>query len=526
MVIALIGIISIQGIWIHDAYEQKKAELKLHTNEALNQLVEEIQEDEAENYLDLKFGGVDSLVNEVILFDELDSEELVQDENIMIIREGDSLQNKVKIEVRTDKHAVVSERDSEVIVKHHVNGNEKTLHEIHEKLVVKMERIHDSLEKDLDWVEDVGGKMNKIESIVQHFTYEKLLAGELKDRLPKEELEAKLKEVLSEQGLGSSFDYAVRDEKKGEILNEYQSEGFDLDKAEYKKSLFPKDRSKAGNYVILLQLGNEDGLIWSHIHPMIWMSIVFTLLIILAFSFALYFIFKQKKVSRIKNDFINNMTHELKTPLASISLASASIKHPEVIQDPKQINAFVDVIESERNRMNSHIERVLEMAAMENNQFKLKLQREDFKTLINKSLKNIELSLLNVGGEVQFDTSSDQTPVLADAFHLVNAITNVLDNAIKYSDEKPKIEITLKDSGNYYDLEIKDEGIGMTKKSVKLAFDKFYREESGNIHNRKGFGLGLSYVKSIVEGHNGEVKLESVLNKGTTVVISLPKDAS
>ncbi|MEZ4938220.1 MAG: HAMP domain-containing sensor histidine kinase [Crocinitomicaceae bacterium] len=523
MVVALIGIILIQGIWINDAYDQKKAELKLHANEALNQLVDKISEDEAESYLNLKFGGVDSILNEVIVLEGSNGKEI--SENVVVIQGNhrDSIKNQIKIEVRTDDHKNVKEKGADVEFKQKTKGHNTLIHQIHENLIVKMEEIHEDLEKDLHWVGGIGDKMDKIESIVQHFTYEKLFAGDLKDRLPKEALEKKIEEVLADQGLGKSYQYVVQDRKKGEFVEDYQSDSYNDKKEAYEKALFPKDKANSGDFILLLQLENEDGIIWSHIHPMIWMSVIFTLLIIIAFSFALYFIFKQKKVSRIKNDFINNMTHELKTPLASISLASASIKHPEVISNPKQINEFVDVIEKERIRMNSHIERVLEMASMENNQFKLKLEKENLKKLINRSIGNVKLSLENQEGKIDWDCELDQVLIKADAFHLVNALTNVLDNSIKYSDKNPEINLELKEVGMNYELTIQDNGIGMSKKSVKLAFDKFYREETGNIHNRKGFGLGLSYVKSIVEGHHGEVSLESTVNKGTTVKITLPK---
>ncbi len=493
----------------------------MHANDALNRLVQRIGEDEAENYLKFRFGGVDSLVNEFIIREE-DSDSLgnYHKERMMIISDEDSMDQDIRIEVRTDANNVLSVTNDKIELEEELKKEEQ-LHRIHEKLVIRMEWIHEDLEKALKWTEGVDSKIGNVETVVQHFAIESIFGGDLNKRLPKEKLEDALEEALEEEGLAGNFEYAVYNESKEDPVKDYATEDFNADEKAYSKALFPNDRKGKG-YELRLQIPNEEGLIWEEIHPMIWLSIVFTLLIILAFVFALYFIWKQKKVSQIKNDFINNMTHELKTPLASISLANASIRHPEVLNDQKQIMEFTEIIEKERIRMNSHIEKVLEMASMENNEFKLKLELIDFKQLVSKSISSIGLALDNVGGEIVFNCDLDEAKIAADDFHLTNSITNILDNSIKYCDGSPKILVDLKKLGNKYQLRIKDNGIGMTSKSVKLAFDKFYREETGNIHNRKGFGLGLSYVKNIVEGHEGTVKLESELNKGTTVIIEIP----
>lgn len=174
--------------------------------------------------------------------------------------------------------------------------------------------------------------------------------------------------------------------------------------------------------------------------------------------------------------------------------------------------------------MNSHIEKVLEIAAMEKEEVKLEFNKLDVQEVLNQSISNVNLNLKEVGGELRLNVTPESTEIQGDVFHLLNAFTNILDNSIKYSDEAPKIEIELFDDAKNVWIKIKDNGIGMSRKTVQHAFDKFYREESGNIHNRKGFGLGLSYVKYIIDQHQGEISLDSEKGKGTTVNIKLPKN--
>ena len=216
------------------------------------------------------------------------------------------------------------------------------------------------------------------------------------------------------------------------------------------------------------------------------------------------------------------MTHELKTPLASISLASSSIIHPEVINKPEEIRKYTTIIESEKDRINSHIERVLDIATLDKGDLKLDLNPTDLIPIIHSSLKNVSLSLTEIDAKHSFKSKLDTAPINADEFHLTNVLTNVLDNSIKYRKDALHIDIELSKSGTNYIISITDNGIGMTSKEQGLAFDKFYRAQTGKIHNSKGFGLGLSYVKGIVLQHKGTVELKSKPQSGTTVIIKLP----
>jgi two-component system phosphate regulon sensor histidine kinase PhoR len=228
-------------------------------------------------------------------------------------------------------------------------------------------------------------------------------------------------------------------------------------------------------------------------------------------------------MSQVKNDFINNMTHELKTPLASISLAASSIQHPNVIQNPEEIQRFIAIIRSEERRMNEHVERVLDMAALDHQELKMNRAPVDLIELISESIEHVQLAVDNTNGKVEFTSKLESAPLTADKFHLLSALINILDNSVKYQKGELKVKINLSADSNGYRIHFTDNGIGMKKSAVKQAFDKFYREETGNIHTTKGFGLGLSYVKSIIEAHNGVIVLTSEVNNGTEVQIILPK---
>lgn len=309
------------------------------------------------------------------------------------------------------------------------------------------------------------------------------------------------------------------------IVPLYKTDQFKRKKktTEFKKELFPNDHLTGDGFELVLQFDGTSGFVWSGIKSIVMLCIGFTLLILLCFGYSLHFIFKQKRLSQVKNDFINNMTHELKTPLASISLAASSIQHPNVIQNPTEIERFVAIIRSEEKRMNEHVERVLDMAALDYQELKMNRELCDLLELLRDAMQHVALTVEAVNGEMTFSSEVETASIHVDAFHVTSAFINILDNSVKYRKEEPLINIRLKEEADRYLISFTDNGIGMKRSAMKRAFDKFYREETGNIHTRKGFGLGLSYVKGIVEAHGGSISLNSEVNQGTTVEIRFPR---
>jgi signal transduction histidine kinase len=231
---------------------------------------------------------------------------------------------------------------------------------------------------------------------------------------------------------------------------------------------------------------------------------------------------RQKKISDIKTDFINNMTHEFKTPLATISIAVDSINNSKIIDTPDKIRSYTKVIKEENNRMNARVEEVLQMALLDSKDFKLVTRDIDLNTLIRKVTDTIRLQVENKEGSMTVDLGAERTTIKADEVHLSNVFMNLLDNANKYSPGKPEIRVTTRNIGSSVAVAVEDKGIGMSPETQHRVFDKFFRVTSGNIHNVKGFGLGLSYAKAIVLAHKGTLNVSSEPGKGSRFEVLLP----
>ena len=256
-----------------------------------------------------------------------------------------------------------------------------------------------------------------------------------------------------------------------------------------------------------------------------WMitgSLLFTL-IITAFFLTIRTLLRQKKLGDMKNDFINNMTHELKTPLATISLAVDALKSEKVLSNPEKLSYFTNMIKDENKRMNKHVESILQAAQMERQEVQLNLRDLHVHDIIKNVLNNLQLQIEEKQGKVDVQLNATNDLMLADEVHLTNLINNLVDNALKYSkDDSFQLHISTKNAGKYIRITVEDHGIGMNKETLARVFEKFYRAHTGNVHNVKGFGLGLSYVKTMVEAHGGKVKADSVIGKGSTFTVDLP----
>ena len=252
------------------------------------------------------------------------------------------------------------------------------------------------------------------------------------------------------------------------------------------------------------------------------LSLTFTLVIVVAYSSAIYQLIKQKQISEIKSDFINNMTHEFKTPIATINLAVEAIKNPKIIDDKEKVLRYLQMIRDENKRMHAQVENVLRISKLEKNQLDISKDRADVHDIIEDAITHVDLIVADRGGYIKPHLKAERSEVLANEMHFTNVIVNILDNAVKYSPEAPKIDVFTEVVGNYIIIKIQDQGAGMSKAVLKKVFEKFYREHTGDIHNVKGHGLGLAYVKKIVDDHQGEVYAESEKGKGSTFYIKLP----
>lgn len=267
---------------------------------------------------------------------------------------------------------------------------------------------------------------------------------------------------------------------------------------------------------------NIKSLVLKQMRWMIIGAIFFTLMIISAFYITVRALLRQKKLSEIKNDFINNMTHEFKTPLATISLAVDALRNDKVIRDRDKMDYFSRIIKEENKRMNKHVETILQAAVMDKQEVQLTKVRLHVHPVIEDIIQNHVLQLEEKNGKAELQLNARNDLVEADAVHFRNLISNLVDNSIKYSRENPVIKISTANSNKTLSIRVEDNGIGMSKETLRRIFEKFYRAHTGNLHNVKGFGLGLSYVKTIVDAHHGKIKVESTPGKGSAFTIEIP----
>lgn len=346
----------------------------------------------------------------------------------------------------------------------------------------------------------------------------------------REEIRDKLKSAFDMHGLNEiPFEFAV-----GPIIGEQLlSDNFaraNQDSANNKSIVYPLispsgsiSESLSPEELLVVVVPDFKNIVWKKMTWMIIGSVLFTILIFVAFFVTLKALLRQKKLSEIKSDFINNMTHEFKTPLATISLAVDALKNEKVINDRTKTEYFSGIIKEENKRMNKQVETILQAAMLDKEQLQLNLKTFHAHELISTAVNNMKLPVEEKQGrlEVSFDAANDL--VCADEVHFTNLVNNLLDNAVKYSMDNLLIKLSTLNVNNHFRIKIEDNGIGMNKETLHRIFEKFYRAHTGNIHNVKGFGLGLSYVKTIVNAHHGKIKAESTLGKGSCFIIDIPQ---
>lgn len=357
--------------------------------------------------------------------------------------------------------------------------------------------------------------------------------------LDPDKIQVYLHEALKNQGINLDFSFAIysnKDQrfivKNGKFIDDKKSKYSDsstdskqgiLDTKYEVKLLSTEFKSPAS---LKLYFKNKTEWMWYNILPTLLLNLIFTLLILIGFSYTIYIIFKQKKISQMKTDFVNNMTHEFKTPIATISLAADSILSPNIFNDQNKVKKFINIIKEENARLLDQVEKVLQIAKLDKRKIHLKISEVDIHDILDKTIDHLELKLNQKGGQIVKKYRAENPFVMGDETHLMNIFNNLIDNAIKYSVDNTKIEIETNNVRNGLEIIVKDNGIGLTKEEINHIFDKFYRVSTGNIHNIKGFGLGLAYVKAFVEAHKGKIHVKSIKGQGSEFKIYLPKNVS
>jgi len=362
----------------------------------------------------------------------------------------------------------------------------------------------------------------KIELMNQAFA--ELAEGQqaILDRLDTGSVKRMLKKRLVEKGISENFELGLLNDKEEIVPIGQVSDVLRLKSYGVQAKLFPNDILGKDNFLFIFFPEKNN-----HVIRQVWLpifsSIVFIFVIIFCFIYAIKVIIRQKELSKIKNDFINNMTHEFKTPLATVSLAVEALQDPDLSNQDKFRTRYLGIIKDENKRLVSQVEKVLQAAALDKKDFQLKIEPINLTELLESNVEHICLQVEKRGGKINFVNKLRNGEIEGDAFHLTHIFNNLLDNANKYSKENPVIRVEAWEQADNVLVSIQDQGIGLSKEAIKKIFDKFYRVPTGNVHDVKGFGLGLSYVKTMVEAHKGEIHVQSDPGKGSTFTINLPK---
>ena len=369
----------------------------------------------------------------------------------------------------------------------------------------------------LKWVKKRSSEFQNMsdQMINEIYQWEKTL------ELDNKEIEYTLNQALAYTNIQTPYEYAII--KNGIVQNGKfkKSQKNDFLKSKYSVRLFPDNIIRQDIVLSVIFPERTNYLLGS----MVWIlggSMLFSLFILATFALSLYFIIRQKKVSEMKSDFINNMTHEFKTPIATISLAADTIVNSRVINDEVSIRHFIGMIKKENSRMNKKVETILQIASLDKKEIEFKFENVSLHTVIEHAIDTIEIQVHQRNGKINLNLNAEEPYLYGDFEHLTNLVSNLMDNAIKYSPEVPDITVTTKNGDKGIILSVEDKGIGMTKAVQSKIFERFYRQSSGNVHDVKGFGLGLNYARSIIEAHKGHISVFSEPGNGSRFEIFLP----
>ncbi len=501
MTISLIVFVVLQFYWIKELYTALNQEFSNKVYSAMESSTQKVAQLEVDKYLNQEYknfgknviAGNGSQPTQTYIQQNTDSanrstitfqKSIVESQNIPISRRGDSLK---LTKLYTDEGI----------------------------LKIKKENTSEPLTAQLS--KDINNNTYALRE------FAKLSASSLpiEKRVDEKTLDSVLTQELKLNGLNTKFGFAVMNNKNEltKITSKIFNEKKNKDSYTYPLFTDSKDRTL---YTLALVFPDDDYYLAKNNLPMLLGTIMSLLTILGIYIISINYMMRQKKIAEVKTDFINNMSHEFKTPLATISVATDSLANDKIATNPEKVKYYSGLINQENLRMKKQVENVLNMSKLERNEVKLFLKETDVRSLIKEITESFGLIVAQRNGTLTQEFNTQKYVFKIDEFHFSNALVNLLDNANKYSPENPEITVRTRNEGNWYVIEISDKGMGMDIENRNKIFEKFFREETGNIHNVKGQGLGLSYVKKIIELHKGQISVESAKGKGSTFVVKLP----
>jgi two-component system phosphate regulon sensor histidine kinase PhoR len=537
MSIALSGLILLQAYWLRHDLRLKEQQLGQNVMLAMNAIVGKIEETENQRIIIRHFlSSGDSIST-----DGLNTDSLLQSmANLAALPpsmpitpalpaspEIDRVKERLETNIRKLRQPVKVQRDQLQIP-----GTVDSIFDIRIERDIEQKEVYaiqlaseearfDSIAKETE--RRMASRIRKLSTLMQKFTFQiSDRSDNIFNRLDTITLDSIVKSELSHHNVDLPYTYAIsRPDQNRMIFVKAGGDTAAIKRSTYHLPLFPGDFIKRNEEFLLSFSGKMNFLLLS-MWPLLLSSIVFTLAICIGFGYTMSIILKQKKLAEIKNDFINNMTHEFKTPIATIAIANESIRDPRVSNDVEKLGYYTSVIRDENQRMLRQVENVLQMAQIDKGELVLNKAEIDIVDVLQKAVQSAILTIRQREGQLNLNYTGQPIQVYADGNHLLNVFTNLIDNANKYSPESPQILLEAKVENGNAVISITDRGIGMSKEVQKRIFDTFYRATAGNIHDVKGFGLGLSYVKAILEAHHGSIVVLSEPGHGSTFTLTLP----
>ncbi|MBK7134368.1 MAG: HAMP domain-containing histidine kinase [Bacteroidales bacterium] len=369
----------------------------------------------------------------------------------------------------------------------------------------------------LEWVKKRSNEFQNMSNqmISEIYSWEKTL------ELDNKEIDFNLKRSLQYAQIETPYEFAIIKNGVVQNMSGKKPQKNDFLKSKYKIQLFP-DNLIRQDLILSVVFPERANYVLGN---MVWIlggSLLFSLFILATFALSLYFIIRQKKISEMKSDFINNMTHEFKTPIATISLAADTITNAKVINDEKSVRHFIGMIKKENARMNKKVETILQIASLDKKEIEFRFENVSIHSVIDHAIESIDIQVQQRNGTISLNLNADNPIIYGDNEHLLNLVNNLLDNAIKYSPDSPEITVSTINNEKGVILSVEDKGIGMSKAVQSKIFERFYRQSSGNVHDVKGFGLGLNYARAIIDAHKGSITVFSEPGKGSRFEIFLP----
>ena len=504
MSLSLIGIIFVQGYWINNTVKNNEEQFSFNAKQILMSVAEKTQYKEFERFYFPFRALIDSLKNpDISSIEQL----LLIDQNKAIgetfVYANDILEEDFKLSEAFRRSYQDNSNASDSLR----GGNKTGLNSTENNLTAasRLERI--------------AGLGNYEQQLFQNTIQHYANRIPIHKRVNKTELERLLDQELRDRSMKITYEYAIY---SNALATRIRSEDFTLEgPTTYSTPIFV-DENDVSRYQLFVNFTGKKRFILANITLMAALSIIFTLIIVVAYSSALSQLLQQRQISQIKTDFINNMTHELKTPIATINLALDSIKNPKISGDPEKVNRYMVMIREENKRMHAQVENVLRISQLEKNELNIQKESLQLHEIIEEAITHVSLMVEDRKGYIKAHLGALKSSILANDSHFTNVIVNILDNAIKYSENEPKIDIYTENIKDSIIVKVRDQGVGMSKASQNKIFDKFFREHTGDLHNVKGHGLGLTYVKRIVDDHHGEIWVESEKGIGTTFILKLP----